>query len=733
MNNFAGVIINSEASSLDKIFTYKVPASLKESIQIGQMVKIPFGMGNKKIDGFVFELYEEIDKNIRAKEIISISSNIIIITKENIELIKEMRKRYLCSYIECIKLMIPTGITKGIGHKTSDVVCLNKELTLKLNKEPYLTIYNIVSENDGIFNKSELSKKFNVSISSINTMIKHEALKVCEKIVYRYDNRTFDRYDAKKLNEYQQAAVNIIMNSNENKFLIHGVTGCGKTEIYMNLVEKVMKLGKQSIVLVPEISLTPQMVERFKGRFGRDVSVFHSKLSDGERYDEWLRVKNDDVKVAVGARSAIFLPFHNLGLIVIDEEHEGSYKSESDPKYNAIEVAEMKSKIENCKIILGSATPSIDTYYKAKNGEYVLISIDKRADGASMPDIEVVDMREELNQNNKSIFSRSLHAAIEEKLLKKEQVILFLNRRGFSTFVSCRKCGFVFKCKSCDVPMTYHSEKKYLICHYCGNTERVPTICPKCGSKYVKYFGVGTEKIEKEIKRLFPSASVMRMDKDTTRKKNSYETMYNAFKNKEADILIGTQMIAKGLDFKDVTLVGVVAADITLNIPDFRSYERTFQLISQVSGRAGRGSKKGTVIIQTYSPENYAIRYAASNNYKDFFYEEIHLRKSMNYPPFSKIFIINLSSKNENLLIKNIQIVGDFLKNNLSGYDNMYILGPCASPIARINEYYRWQILVKGEISYDMANFIKKSIYEILKKVYNDIRISVDINPLNLS
>lgn len=733
MNNFAGVIINSEASSLDKIFTYKVPASLKESIQIGQMVKIPFGMGNKKIDGFVFELYEEIDKNIRAKEIISISSNLIIITKENIELIKEMRKRYLCSYIECIKLMIPTGITKGIGHKTSDVVCLNKELNLKLNKEPYLSIYNIVSENDGIFNKSELGKKFNVSISSINTMIKHEALKVCEKIVYRYDNRTFDRYDAKQLNEYQEAAVNIIMNSGENKFLIHGVTGCGKTEIYMNLVEKVMKLGKQSIVLVPEISLTPQMVERFKGRFGRDVSVFHSKLSDGERYDEWLRVKNDDVKVAVGARSAIFLPFHNLGLIVIDEEHEGSYKSESDPKYNAIEVAEMKSKIENCKIILGSATPSIDTYYKAKNGEYVLISIDKRADGASMPDIEVVDMREELNQNNKSIFSRSLHAAIEEKILKKEQVILFLNRRGFSTFVSCRKCGFVFKCKSCDVPMTYHSEKKYLICHYCGNTERVPTICPKCGSKYVKYFGVGTEKIEKEIKKLFPSARVMRMDKDTTRKKNSYETMYNAFKNKEADILIGTQMIAKGLDFKDVTLVGVVAADITLNIPDFRSYERTFQLISQVSGRAGRGSKKGTVIIQTYSPENYAIRYAASNNYKDFFYEEIHLRKSMNYPPFSKIFIINLSSKNENLLIKNIQIVGDFLKNNLSGYDNMYILGPCPSPIARINEYYRWQILIKGEISYDMANFIKKSIYEILKKVYNDIRISVDINPLNLS
>lgn len=732
VNNYIGVIVDSEAASLDRIFTYKIPEHLKEHIKLGQIVKVPFGMGNKKINGFALKFINEIEDNIKIKEISSIVTTYPVITQKNIELIFEMKRRYFCSYIACIKLMIPTGITKGIGHKTSDVVCIKNELIEKLKKKPYTDIYDAIKKYNGMYTKSELNREFKFSLSSINTMIKHEALMVLEKVVSRCDNRDFKRYEEKVLNSNQYKVVNSILNSGAIKFLIHGVTGSGKTEIYMHLVKNMIEEGKESIILVPEISLTPQMVERFKGRFGSNVSVFHSKLSDGERYDEWVRIKSGEVKVAVGARSAIFLPFSNLGLIVIDEEHEGSYKSESDPKYSAIEIGEMKSEIENCKLVLGSATPAIDTYYKCVNNEYKLLSITERADGASMPEISVVDMREELKENNKSMFSRELYEAIKETLEKKEQIILFLNRRGFSTFVSCRKCGFVFKCKNCDVPLTYHSDKKYLICHYCGSTEEIPKVCPKCGSKYVKYFGVGTERVEREVKKIFSDARVLRMDKDTTGKKNSYELIYNSFKNGGADILIGTQMIAKGFDFKEVTLVGIVAADLTLNIPDYRAAERTFQLISQVSGRAGRGNKKGRVIIQTYTPESYAIRYSSENDYKSFYKTEIALREGMKYPPFSKICIVNMSSKNEALLIKYTQIIGNFLKNKFTSCDNIDILGPCPSPIGKINEFYRWQVLLKGEVTYDTANYIKKSIYEILKKDYNVIRISVDINPLSL-
>ncbi|URZ16144.1 primosomal protein N' [Clostridium felsineum] len=733
MYNFAGIIINNEVTSLDRVFTYKIPEELKESIKIGQLVKVPFGNANKKLYGFIINLKEENEENIKLKNISSIESKEPVITDKDLRLISYMKKKYLCTYIECIRLIIPTGIMKGMKPKTTDVVFLSGSgLKGSLRKDIYETIYKKVEENNGVYNRSQLSKKFNISLSSINTMIKHGVLKISEKTLTRYDNRVYDSYDEKKLNEYQEEAVNRILYSNKKKFLIHGVTGSGKTEIYMHLVKNMIEEGKQSIILVPEISLTPQMIERFKGRFGLNVAVFHSKLSDGERYDEWTRVKNGEVKVAVGARSALFLPFNNLGLIVIDEEHEGSYKSESDPKYSAIEVAEMKSKIEDCTLVLGSATPAIETYYKALKEEYYLITLDRRADGAVMPEVSVVDMREELRQNNKSVFSKSLYEAIYETLEKNEQIILFLNRRGYSTFVSCRKCGYVFKCKNCDVSMTYHNNKGYLICHYCGSTQRIPRTCPKCGSKYVKYFGAGTERIEREIKKLFPDARTVRMDRDTTVRKDSYERIYNAFKNKEFDILIGTQMIAKGLDFKDVTLVGVVAADLTLNLPDYKASERTFQLLCQVSGRSGRGSKKGKVIIQTYSPESYAIEYSAKNDYKSFFKEEIKLRHDMDYPPFNKLLLLNFSSKDEKLLIKNIQIVGDFLKNKAKEYSNIYILGPCPSPISKINEAYRWQIVVKGDIDYELASFIKKSIYELLKKVYNNIRISLDINPLSL-
>lgn len=732
MYKYAGIIINNEASEVDKIFTYKIPEDLTDLIKLGQRVKIPFGLGNKVLDGFVLELYESFESKYKLKNIIELCDDFTVLREEDIELIKRMKERYICNYVDCIKLIIPTGIISGIKQKTNYVVSIKNELDGKHNKKPYTEIYNFIIKNNGIYTKSELSRSFQFSLSSINTLIKNDILQLEEKFINRYDTRNFEQYAEKRLNDKQLEAVYKIMNSSEKHFLIHGVTGSGKTEIYMKLVSLMLKEDKEAIILVPEIALTPQMVERFKGRFGKDIAVFHSRLSKGERYDEWLRVKNKEVKVAVGARSAIFLPFSNLGLIVIDEEHENSYKSDVSPKYNAVEIGKMKSEIENCKLVLGSATPSIETYYRCLKKEYSLITIKERADGAKLPEIKIVDMRQELLNNNKSMFSRSLLESINSCLNKKEQVILFLNRRGHSTFVSCRKCGYVFKCDNCDISLTYHSESKRLVCHYCGKTYNYTSVCPKCKSKYVKYFGVGTEKIEQEVNRIFPSAKTLRMDHDTTRTKDSYEKIYNIFKNNDADILIGTQMIAKGLDFKNVTLVGIIAADLSLNLPDYRSNEKTFQLINQVSGRAGRGAKEGLVILQTYNTENYAIKAAADNDYLGFYNQEIELRKLMNYPPYSDILLINFSSKNEEQLIKYTQNIGILLKKVCNNYSKIDMLGPCPCVISKIKEMYRWQVIFKGSINSEIAVGIKKTIHDYKNSVYNEIRVSMDINPSSL-
>ena len=732
MYQYAGVVVNNDSVQVDKVFTYKIPISLMGSVLLGSRVKVPFGRGNKTLDAFVLELYKQCDNVNNIKEIISICDEMPLLKITDIELIKIMKKKYLCTYLECIKVIIPRGITKGIKKKTVQLLTTRNQLEGKFLNEPYKDIYELIQLNNMKYNKNEFSKIFNKSLSSTNTMIKYGFLATKEVIINRYSDKDYSRYEEKILNENQQKSVNFIKNSKSKKFLIHGVTGSGKTEIYMNLVSYMLKENKQSIILIPEISLTPQMVERFKGRFGRDIAVFHSRLSDGERYDEWMRVKFGNVKIAIGARSAIFLPFENLGLIVIDEEQEASYKSDSDPKFDAREIAYMKCELENCKLVLGSATPSIESYYRATINELELIRINERADGASMPKVEIVDMREELMNNNRSIFSKSLHEGITESLRKNEQVILFLNRRGFSTFVSCRKCGYVFKCKKCDISLTYHNEGEYLTCHYCGEKEKISKVCPSCGSSYVKYFGVGTEKIEQEINRIFPSAKTLRMDFDTTRKKNSYEYIYNTFKNKQADILIGTQMVAKGLDFENVTLVGVIAADLSLNLPDFRAFERTFQLLTQVSGRAGRGSKEGKVVIQTYSAENTTIQYAADNDYDSFYKNEIMVRKAMDYPPFTSILVITMSSENENLLIKSMQNVGENLKYKIQNNDKITLLGPCPCGISKIKNFYRWQIIIKGNIEEIIADEIKNFVYESVKNVYNSIRVSIDINPSNM-
>ena len=729
---YAEIIINSDALEVDRLFTYKVPEELLYKINAGHRVKVPFGMGNKNIEGFVYTLItDDIEIKYRVKNIINLCDEEPILTHDNLKLIDFLRKKYLCRYIDAVRLMIPTGIMKGSTNKKKKVICINKKLDNNEKiKENYINLYNYIFNNDGIYTKSDITKDKKYSLYTLNKMISEGFFKVEDKVVFRYNNRKYDEDKKKNLTDEQRKCLNTILNGNELKYLIKGVTGSGKTEVYMNLVEEVLSQGKSSIVLVPEISLTPQMIERFKGRFGEDVALFHSRLSDGERFDEWYRIKEGKVRLVIGARSALFLPLYNIGLIIIDEEHENTYKSDQNPKYHTREVSEYICKLKKCKLVLGSATPSIETYYKALIGEYKLIELKKRVNGSRMPHIEIVDMREELKSRNLSLFSRKLYNAINETLKDNKQIILFLNRRGYSTFISCRSCGYVFKCPECDVSMTYH-KNGYLICHYCGRAEKATKLCPECGSKYVKFFGAGTERVEQEVKKYFPKARVLRMDVDTTRHKNAHESIYNSFKNEEADILVGTQMISKGLDFKKVTLVGVLAADMSLNIPDYRSAERTYQIITQVSGRAGRGSDEGRVIVQSYTPNHYSLNYAKEENYEGLFKEEINLRRLMGNPPFGRILLINGSAKNEEKLKKFMNNLQENLRKLI--IEDLTMLGPVPCIISKLKDNYRWQIIIKGNFDDEFSKKVKDTLYQLNKSVYNEIRISIDINPNNMT
>lgn len=731
---YAEVIINSDAIEIDRPFTYKVKEELLDIIEVGHRVKVPFGVKNNPTEAFVLGLKCEGIENVKKiKYISSILDDIPILTRDDLRLIDFLRENYLCKYIDAIRTIIPSGLSKGIKNKKKTVIVFNKELDgMFKDKDNYVKIVNLIKEKDGELTKSEIINDYSLSSYSLNKLIENGYLLTEDRVVYRYNTRSYIEESKNVLNDEQKNAFNKILNSDKKGFLLKGVTGSGKTEVYMNLVGETLKEGKSAIVLVPEISLTPQMIERFKGRFGKNVALFHSKLSQGERFDEWYRIKKGEARLVVGARSAIFLPLDNLGIIIIDEEHENTYKSEQNPKYSTKEVAKFLSEIKGCKYILGSATPSIETYYEALNGKLELVEIKNRVSNRPLPQMEIVDMREELKSRNLSLLSRSLYNEMKETLERKEQIILFLNRRGFSSFVSCRSCGYVFKCPECDLSMTYH-KNGYLICHYCGRAQREQKVCPECGSKYVKFFGAGTQRVEEEVKKYFPKARVMRMDVDTTRSKDSHENIYNAFKSGEGDILIGTQMVSKGLDFKNVTLVGVLAADISLNIPDYRSSERTYQIITQVAGRAGRGEKKGKVVIQTYTPNSLSLQYAIENNYNDLYNEEIKVRKIMNYPPFSTIFLINSISKDEGKLKEFMNKVGESLRKLLDSREDIQILGPVPCIITKLKDNYRWQIIIKGNLDNNLKLKIKDILYELNKSVYNEIRISMDINPNNMT
>ncbi|NLJ98337.1 MAG: primosomal protein N' [Tissierellia bacterium] len=640
-------------------------------------------------------------------------------------------------------------IETSIGKKYEKYVFLidkyasNEELINIIGKRSYkqLEIAKFLLSKKEISIKNLLSKT-NSSLSTVRALEKKGIIKIFEKETYRTPiKKEIKPYKKHKLSFEQKYCVDTILNSIKNreenkKFLIHGVTGSGKTEIYLQLVEEMIKDDKDTIILVPEISLTPQTIERFVGRFGDNVAVLHSRLSYGERFDQWRKIKNGKVKIVVGARSAIFAPFNNLGLIIIDEEHETTYKSSMNPKYNAIEVAEKRCEQVGAYLVKGSATPSIESYYKSKNGDIKLLKLEKRINNKKLPDVKIVDMRDELNTGNKSIFSRDLYKSIEQNLEEGRQTILFLNRRGYSTFVSCRQCGYVVKCIECSISMTYHMNDNRLKCHYCGMTINPPKTCPSCNSRYIKYFGIGTEKVEEYTKRAFPNAVVRRMDVDTTSKKGSHEAILSKMKDERIDILIGTQMVAKGLDFKNVTLVGIIAADTSLNLPDFRSSERTFQLVTQVSGRAGRGDFEGKVVVQTYNPNHYSIQCAKNHDYVEFYNKEILLRKEFNYPPFFNIISIVAYGKDSNKIVKKIKQIYDLIlenmkKRNLNSPTNE-IIGPFPAPLEKIKNNYRYQILIKcldKDIN-ELKNIVKwVCILNEYKIELKGIKFNIDINP----
>lgn len=807
----AQVIVNSLSKKTDKKFDYLIPERLLDSVTVGTRVSVPFGNGNKRLEGYVVNVCENSgSKNL--KEIFS-AEKMSVFDEKMLELIEWMREKYLCTYIDVIKAIIPPGSSvkseeyavfqegffeltkkeeavvqfiknnggvceynfliqsfeeeniKPVVKKLYDKNVLKKEFKdVRSVADKTVRIVKLLIDSDEVSETIEILKKARatsqakalevlsgVDIISATDLIEFSGcgyntiLALKKRGFIEFENVEVSRShkraseivptDAPILTMEQEAACAKIreklISGKFCEFLLHGVTGSGKTEVFMDAIKTVTDAGKKAIMLVPEISLTPQMMQRFISRFGERVAVFHSGLSLGERYDEWKKMKDGKADIVIGARSAVFAPFDNIGIIIIDEEHETSYKSERPPRYDTKEVAHFRAAQNGCVLVYASATPDIRTYYKAKSKKIDLLELKTRINKNPIPRVDIIDMRKELSDGNKSIFSRKLQEEIAKNLEKKEQTILFLNRRGFSTFVSCRSCGFVASCPNCNISLTYHKYGDLLKCHYCGYEIKNYFACPVCKSKYIRYFGGGTQKVEEEINKLFPDASVIRMDIDTTGKINSHENLLNEFEKKHIDILIGTQMVAKGLDFPDVTLVGVVSADTMLNIDDFRSGERAFDLLEQVSGRAGRADKTGRAIIQTYSPDHDAVRFASAHRYTDFYEREISTRKVLYYPPFSDIVSVLFTGSYENLVS---QCARHFAKQIQSiKNQKTQVLGPVPSAISKIKNKYRWRILIKCENADTLTNRLWEAVNECYKnKNFEKISIVVDKNPNNI-
>ena len=710
---YADILVEIVSKSIDKTFTYKVP----DNVKVGMRVLVPFG--KRIIEGFVLKVYQEKNFDYEVKDITEVIDDYPVINKEMLELGKYISKKTLSPLISCYQAMLPSALKASYKTKVN-----KKYITvLEIVKEENLTgkqeeIYNLIKS--GINLKSELNK---ISSYAVKKLIENNIVKEVKKEVYRINESEKEEVEDLPLTDEQKNVIKSVALNKFNPYLLYGVTGSGKTLVYIKLIEKVLKMNKEAILLVPEISLTPQVVNIFKKRFGKIIAILHSRLNDGEKYDEWRKIERHEAKVVIGARSAIFAPFTNLGIIIIDEEHSSTYKQESTPRYHAIDVAIKRGKTHSCPVIMASATPSVESYTRAKAGVYTLLEMTKRVNN-NLPIVTLVDMREEFKKGNR-VFSEVVTNKINERLKKHQQIIILLNRRGFSTVITCKECGFTHKCPNCDIPLTYHKKDNMMKCHYCNYTVPKLHICPACKSKNINSLGMGTEKLEELLKEKFP-AKVIRMDVDTTSRKGAHEKIIKAFENHEYDILLGTQMIAKGLDFPDVTLVCVINGDSSLNIPDFRSSERTFELLNQVAGRAGRGDKPGEVIIEGFNINHYSLVCASRHDYISFYNEEMKIRKALKYPPFYNLTAITISGKKEEEVNIEANKIADFLRRKLP---NNIILGPSASNRPKINNIYYMQIIVKYKNT--------KEVYEeflFIKNKYSKskVTIAIDLNPLKM-
>ncbi len=718
----AEVLVEVSNSNVDKTFDYNVPSAFINDIKVGIRVEVPFG--RRVVNGFVLSLKNDSELS-DLKDISNIIDKDIILTDELLELGKIVKDKTLATLISCYQVMLPKALKAHSGtqiNKKYDYYYKVNDIdlsTYKFNDKQKLIIEMC---KDKFIIKDELKK---ISISSLNTLLNKNILIEEKREHYRL------KYDISenivhKLTTKQNEIYEEIINYDDIKpSLIYGVTGSGKTEIYMELINHYLEMGKTALLLVPEISLTTQLISRFVARFGNRIAALHSALSDGEKYDEYRRIANGEASIVIGARSAVFAPLNNIGIIIVDEEHSDSYKqSESNPRYNAKEIAVIRGKMHNCKVVFGSATPSLEAMARAKKGVFHLLSLMERVNGRELPLVKIIDMNKEIRRT-KGHFSNELVEAIKEKINLDEQVILLLNRRGYASFVTCKNCGYTFKCPNCDISLTYHKSSNTMRCHYCGYGDSKPIVCPECHEKSINDLGVGTQRIEEELKSLV-DARVLRMDYDTTSRKGSHEKMITTFKNHEYDILLGTQMVSKGLDFPLVTLVGVINADTSLNIPDYNSSFNTFSLLNQVSGRAGRSEKPGVVYIQTFNKDHYAIKYASNNDYLSFYNEEMNIRKVLKYPPYYYLCYIRISGKNNNTVNNEANKIKRSLDRNI----NSIILGPSPSILYKINNIYRYSIIIK----YKSIDEIKAILIKISDhyKNNNDIKIDIDFNPLHI-
>lgn len=800
MSQYAQVIVDVPTMQTDQPYTYLVPDEWQAVIECGMRVEVPFGEGNRHIQGFVTALPTELaESTLSLKSLIRVIDLAPVVNQELLQLADYMKDVTFSFKINCLQTMLPAAMKAAYQKKFVlldedhpvketyfsqsneidwDVIEAAGALTLfkrlreqsivelrylvkeKVNKKMIRYVKSLVTtENYFVFKEQlrpnalrqhQLLEQLKTTPRETVTFYREKELlsthlKTAEKNgwlsfeeveSYRdpFENHDFPKTLPWQLNTEQQQAVSRILaaeaQGESTTFLLEGITGSGKTEVYLQSIAEILNKGKTAMMLVPEIALTPQMVQRFKSRFGKAVAVLHSGLSQGEKYDEWRKIERGEAQVVVGARSAVFAPLQKIGLIIIDEEHEATYKQEDTPRYHARDLAIWRSQYHHCPVILGSATPSLESRARAQKKRYELLYLTQRAhENAQLPSVTIVDLKEEYAQKNTSTFSRLLQEKISNRLQQKEQIVLLLNRRGYSSFMMCRDCGYVLPCPNCDISLTLHMDVKKMRCHYCGHQENIPKKCPDCQGEKIRYYGTGTQKVEEELQERFPSARILRMDVDTTRKKGAHEKILKAFEEQEADILLGTQMIAKGLDYPNITLVGVLNADTALNLPDFRSSERTFQLLTQVSGRAGRGAKPGEVIVQTFNPEHHSIVLAQAQDYEAFYQQEMILRHQSGYPPFYFTVKITISHPAEQVVAKKSYQIAEQLKNGLSPESR--ILGPTPSGIARIKNRYYYQIILKYKHEVHLHRMLREILETSQSEQRKNLYVSIDYEPLN--